>query len=116
MAMPASRPAWSRLAAVAFLSWNLLGLWSLHAQAAMTLDFRADLPAIRVPVLAIVPYYASDYAATGISEETKRAYYASLLRGVAALDVVTIAPARHFVMLDQPEALIEAIRKFVDAR
>ena len=87
-----------------------------YAQAAMTLDYRADLPAIRVPVLAIVPYYASDYAATGISEETKRAYYVSLLRGVAALDVVTIAPARHFVMLDQPEALIEAIRKFVDAR
>jgi pimeloyl-ACP methyl ester carboxylesterase len=76
-----------------------------YAQAAMTLDFRADLASIRVPVLAIVPYYASDYAAMGVSEEGKRAYYASLLRGVGVLEVVTIAPARHFVMLDQPEAL-----------
>jgi len=87
-----------------------------YAQAAMTLDFRADLASIRVPVLAIVPYYASDYAAMGVSEEAKRAYYASLLRGVGALEVVTIAPARHFVMLDQPEALAAAVRKFVDAR
>ena len=55
-------------------------------------------------MLAIAPYYASDYAAMGISEEAKRAYYASLLRGVPELEVVTIAPARHFVMLDQPHA------------
>ena len=87
-----------------------------YAQAAITLDFRADLPAIRVPVLAIAPYYASDYAAMGVSEEAKRAYYASLLRGVAKLDVVTIAPARHFVMLDQPDAFVTALRKFLDAR
>jgi pimeloyl-ACP methyl ester carboxylesterase len=87
-----------------------------YAKAAMTLDFRADLAAIRVPVLAIVPYYASDYAAMGVSEEAKRAYYTSLLRGVGTLEVVTIAPARHFVMLDQPEALAAAVRKFVDAR
>jgi pimeloyl-ACP methyl ester carboxylesterase len=86
-----------------------------YAQAALTLDFRTALAAIRVPVLAIVPYYASDYAAMGISEEAKRAYYASLLRGVARLEVVTIAPARHFAMLDQPEAFTTALRKFLDA-
>ena len=84
-----------------------------YAQAAMTLDLRSDLPAIRVPVLAIASYYASDYAAVGISEDAKRAYYASLLRGVPELEVVTIAPARHFVMLDQPDALVAALRKFL---
>ena len=87
-----------------------------YAQAAMTLDLRSDLPAIRVPVLAIAPYYASDYAAMGISEDAKRAYYASLLRGVPELEVVTIAPARHFVMLDQPDALVAALRKFLAVR
>jgi len=45
--------------------------------------------------------------------ECKRAYYASLLRGVPELEVVTIAPARHFVMLDQPDALVAALRKFL---
>jgi pimeloyl-ACP methyl ester carboxylesterase len=38
-----------------------------------------------------------------------------LLRGVARLEVVTIAPARHFAMLDQPEAFTTALRKFLDA-
>ena len=37
------------------------------------------------------------------TEAEKGDYYRSLLAGVAKLDVVTIAPARHFVMLDQPE-------------
>lgn len=39
-----------------------------------------------------------------ISEAAKRAYYESLLTGVAQLEVVTITPARHFVMLEQPQA------------
>ena len=67
-------------------------------------------------MLAIAPYYASDYAAMGVSEDAKRAYYASLLRGVPRLDGVTIAPARHFVMLDHPDAFVAALRKFLDAR
>ena len=87
-----------------------------YAQAAMALDLRSEISAIRVPVLEIAPYYASDYAATGITEEAKRAYYASLLRGVASVEVVTLAPARHFVMLDQPQAFVAAVRKFVDSR
>lgn len=87
-----------------------------YAQAAMALDLRSVLPSIRVPVLEIAPYYASDYAATGITEEAKGVYYASLLRGAASVEVVTIAPARHFVMLDQPQTFVAAVRKFVDSR
>lgn len=87
-----------------------------YAAAAMALDLRAELPAIRAPVLAIVPYYASDYAAMGLSETAKRTYYESLLRGVANLDVVTITPARHFAMLDQPQAFAAALRRFLADR
>jgi hypothetical protein len=36
----------------------------------------------------------------------------SLLYGVAQLEVVTIAPSRHVVMLDQPQPSNEAPRKF----
>jgi pimeloyl-ACP methyl ester carboxylesterase len=84
-----------------------------YAGALMALDLRTQMAAIRVPVLEIAPYLVSDYAALGISEAAKRAYYQSLLSGVAQLEVVTIAPARHFVMLDQPEAFNEALRKFL---
>lgn len=84
-----------------------------YAAAVMALDARAQLPGIRVPVLEVVPYLAGDYAAAGVSAEGKRAYYASLLAGVTQLEVVTIAPARHFVMLDQPQAFVAALRGFL---
>ncbi|MFO1305114.1 MAG: alpha/beta hydrolase [Burkholderiales bacterium] len=87
-----------------------------YAEAAMTLDLRNLLPAIRVPVLEVAPYYESDYAATGVSEEAKRAYYTSLLSGIREVEVVTIAPARHFVMLDQPQAFVAVVLKFIDSR
>ena len=85
------------------------------AAAVMALDLRAELSAIRVPVLVIAPYFAPDYAALGLSEDAKRAYYESLLHGVPKLDVATIAPARHFVMLDQPQAFVDVVRRFLDA-
>jgi pimeloyl-ACP methyl ester carboxylesterase len=84
-----------------------------YAGAVMELDLRPQLPGIRVPVLVVVPYLASDYAALGISESAKGSYYRSLLPGVAQLEVVTLAPARHFVMLDQPQAFNEALRRFI---
>ncbi len=85
-----------------------------YAGAVMALDLRPRMSAIRVPVLEVAPYLASDYAAMGISESAKRAYYQSLLLGVPQLEVVTIAPARHFVMFDQPQAFNEVLRKFLD--
>lgn len=85
-----------------------------YAAALLALDLRPELAAIRAPVLAIVPYYASDYAAMGLSEAAKRAYYASLLHGVARLTVVAIAPARHFAMLDQPQAFTTTVQRFLD--
>lgn len=87
-----------------------------YAGAVVALDLRAELPRIRVPVLAVMPWYAPDLAGTGFSQAGKVAYYRSLLTGVAQLDVVAIAPARHFVMLDQPQAFIEALTAFLAAQ
>jgi len=47
------------------------------------------------------------------TEAEKAAYYRALLAGVTKLDVVTIAPARHFVMLDQPERFQKALDDFL---
>ena len=86
-----------------------------YAAAVVARDLRPQLPGIRVPVLAVVPCYAPDLAAMGLSQEAKVAYYRTLLSGVARLDVVAIAPARHFAMLDQPQAFTDALAKFLAA-
>lgn len=86
----------------------------------IALDLRPDLGKITVPVLAISPYYEADFkraAAAGMmpmmSEEQKTAYYRSLLDGIEQLSVMSISPARHFVMLDQPEAFLAAIETYL---
>jgi pimeloyl-ACP methyl ester carboxylesterase len=40
-----------------------------------------------------------------VSEAQKTAYYQSLLANAPNAKVVSISPARHFVMLDQPVKL-----------
>jgi hypothetical protein len=52
----------------------------------------------------------------GVDEAGKTNYYRMLLTGIEKLDVVSISPARHFVMFDQPEkfaaTLDQALAKF----
>ena len=86
----------------------------------LSTDMRADLDKISVPVLEISPYNAPDFeqaAATGrmpmMNETQKTDYYRALLKGTPDLKVASIAPARHFVMLDQPEKFMEAVRGFL---
>ena len=77
---------------------------------------RPNLAKITVPVLEIAPYSPAEgnpAAPMHYTEPEKAAYYRSLLAGVAKLDVVTIAPARHFVMLDQPERFQKALDDFL---
>jgi pimeloyl-ACP methyl ester carboxylesterase len=83
----------------------------------MALDLRAGLASIGVPVLEISPYNAADFSnpARPISEAQKTAYYAALLQGTPKLEVVSIAPARHFVMFDQPDAFAAALTRFLAA-
>ena len=86
----------------------------LHADLAA--DLRPRLAKITVPVLEIAPYSPAEGAATSpmrYTEAEKGDYYRALLAGVAKLDVVTIAPARHFVMLDQPERFQKALDDFL---
>ncbi len=75
----------------------------------LMLDLRPKLPAISVPVIEISPFHAPDFAAMGVNEDAKTNYYRMLLQGVAKLDVVSVSPARHFVMFDQPEKFAAAL-------
>jgi pimeloyl-ACP methyl ester carboxylesterase len=85
-------------------------------------DSRPGLRNISVPLLEISPYNAPDFAqaaaASGqpaLSESRKTAYYRQLLAGAPKAEVVSIAPSRHFVMLDQPQRLLAALDTFLSA-
>lgn len=85
-------------------------------QADLGSDLRPNLAKITVPVLEIAPYSpaeANPAATMHYTEPEKAALYRSLFPGLAKLDVVTIAPARHFVMLDQPERFQKTLDDFL---
>jgi pimeloyl-ACP methyl ester carboxylesterase len=75
----------------------------------MQLDLRPRLKDIAVPVVEISPFNAPDLAAFGVDEAGKTNYYRGLLGGIADLEVVSVSPARHFVMFDQPEKFAAAL-------
>ena len=75
----------------------------------MTDDLGPALKAIAAPVLVLAP---SPDAATA---DTIGSSYRALFAGVSRLTVQTIAPARHFLMLDQPASFQTALDTFVDA-
>jgi pimeloyl-ACP methyl ester carboxylesterase len=85
-------------------------------QADISADLRPNLPKITAPVLEIAPYSPAEGNPTAprhYTEAEKADYYRTLLAGAAKLDVLTIAPARHFVMLDQPERFQKALDDFL---
>jgi len=94
------------------------GATAEFAAQLLMLDLRPKLPSISVPLVEISPFYAPDFAAMGVNEDAKTNYYRMLLKGVAKLEVVSISPARHFAMFDQPEkfaaALDDALAKVVE--
>ena len=85
------------------------GATAEFAAQLLMLDLRPKLPSIHVPVVEISPFYAPDFAAMGVDENAKTNYYRMLLRGIEKLDVVSVSPARHFVMFDQPEKFAAAL-------
>jgi len=97
-----------------------IGATADFAAQVMTADLRPRLANIKVPVVEISPFNAPDFAAMGVDEDRKTGYYRMLLAGIAKLDVVSIAAARHFVMFDQPEkfaaALDAALASMVESR
>lgn len=86
-----------------------------YAGEDMAADYRPLLPQAGVPILEISPYYSADFSQPPLqmSEAQKTAYYRSLLAGAPHAKVVSIAPARHFVMLDQPEKFQQTLDAFL---
>jgi pimeloyl-ACP methyl ester carboxylesterase len=80
----------------------------------LTLDFRPALSAISVPVLLIVPYNPADgqQLSPPHTQADKVAYYRALMAGTPKLEVVSITPARHFVMFDQRDAFLATLGTF----
>lgn len=84
-----------------------------YIAGAMALDLRPGLARISAPVLVVAPYFEPDDEQANMTIRAKAAYYESLLAGAPKAAVVTIAPSRHFVMIDQPRQLFDAIRRFL---
>jgi len=88
-----------------------------YVGAVLARDLRPGLAKIQSPVLLLVPYYAPDAPVlNNITANDKAAYYRELLAGTPTLEVATIDNARHFAMIDQPEAVSAAIRRFLDRK
>jgi len=84
-----------------------------YAADVLNLDLRPGLTSIQAPLLVISPYHDLDASQQGISESAKADYYRSLLDGAPKVQVVSVAPARHFAMIDQPQKVNEAIENFL---
>lgn len=86
-----------------------------YAAEDLAADGRSLLAHASVPILEIMPYNAPDMAALPqpFSQAQKLAYYQSLLADAPHVQVMAIAPARHFVMLDQPVAFRAALDAFL---
>jgi len=79
------------------------------AAQALLVDLRPRLESISVQVVEISPFYEPDFAPMGVDEAGKTNYYRRLLGGVDKLEVLSVSPARHFVMFDQPEKFSAAL-------
>jgi len=84
-----------------------------YAADVLELDLRPGLKNIQAPVLVISPFFDADGSQQGLTADAKADYYRSLLQGVSKVEVVTVAPARHFAMIDQPQQVNDAIRKYL---
>jgi pimeloyl-ACP methyl ester carboxylesterase len=80
---------------------------------ALSLDLRDSLPAIKAPVLVISPYFEMDAAQQQMTQEGKTEYYRTLMKGTPDVKVVSVSPARHFAMIDQPQMVNDAIRAYL---
>jgi pimeloyl-ACP methyl ester carboxylesterase len=83
----------------------------------LKLDLRPGLRNIAAPVLLIAPWFDLDNTVQGqtITQADKLAYYSGLMAGTPKLEVVALAPARHFAMIDQPQQVNDAIRKYLSS-
>lgn len=81
----------------------------------LALDLRPGLARITAPVLVVAPYFEPDASQDELTKQAKVEYYTSLMKGTPKLDVVAVAPARHFAMFDQPRQLADIVRRYLDS-
>lgn len=90
------------------LKWSIDSDRNVMAQAmseVLVTDLRADVSEISVPTTVI---FARDPAIPNMS--AVEAYYQDLYAPIADAEIVPIDDALHFIMLDQPDAFLNAIR------
>lgn len=87
-----------------------------YVAAALALDLRPNLSSITAPVLVVAPFYQYDGAQDAMTANDKVEHYRSLVEGIPSVEVVPIAPSRHFLMIDQRLALAGLLRRFFDRR
>ncbi len=78
------------------------------------LDLRAGLPKIAAPVLVLVPYFEPDASQDQVTSALKVEHYRRLMAGTPKLEMAPVPNARHFLMIDQPDALADAVRRFIN--
>ena len=78
------------------------------------LDLRPGLSRIAAPVLVVAPYYEYDALQDGLSMPAKVEHYRSLLDGAPSVQVTPVSPARHFLMIDQPQAVGAILKRFIE--
>jgi pimeloyl-ACP methyl ester carboxylesterase len=85
-------------------------------------DLRPELAKLTVPTLEIAPvptvpqpYEGPQASAASMADRETgyKAFYTSLFPGAPNVTVVTVPNSKHFVMIDQPKALFDAITSFV---
>jgi len=82
----------------------------------LALDLRPGLSTISAPVLVVAPFYQYDAAQDALTVNDKVEHYRMLVEGIPSVEVVPIAPSRHFMMIDQPLALAGILRRYLDRR
>ena len=82
----------------------------------LALDLRPGLAKISAPVLVVAPFYQYDAAQDALTVNDKVEHYRMLVEGIPSVEVVPIAPSRHFLMVDQPLALAGILRRYLDRR
>lgn len=72
-------------------------------------DLRSNLAQITIPFVELMPYATPN----PYTQDQTLAFYQSLVAGAPHVTVIPIPNARHFAMLDQPQAVDDAITHFL---
>jgi pimeloyl-ACP methyl ester carboxylesterase len=95
---------------------------SRYARDIYSADLRAQLKSLTAPTLEIAPvptkpasFEPPEMAKAPMSDRMAayQQFYETLFPGVSNVSVVPIANSKHFVMVDQPQALEDAITSFM---